>query len=122
LSIDVEAVIADIFNTALVLARRENNKQEMAKLQFNDLLNGIKRFSGYLMKGFFRIEEAIAASAKVAYFTQSMSKNKSESFVFFDEKINLTDCIISKPDYILLNKLKSTNSEAFYYWWKCLEL
>lgn len=122
LSIGVETVIADIFNTALVLARRENNKQELEKLQFNDLSNGLKRFSGYLMKGFFRIEEAIAASAKVAYFTQSISKNKSESFVLFDDKVNMTDWIISNPDYNFLNKLKRTNREAFYYWWKCLEL
>ena len=122
LSIDVEAVIDDIFNTALVLARRENNKQELEKLQFNDLSNGLKRFSGYLMKGFFRIEEAIVASAKVAYFTQCIFKNKLESFVLFDEKINMTDWIISNSDYNFLNKLKRTNRKAFYYWSKCLEL
>jgi len=122
LSIDVETVLADIFNTALVLAQRENNKQALEKLQFLDLSNGLKRFSGYLMIGFFRIEDAIAAAAKVAYFTQSLFKNKSESFVLFDDKVNMTDWIISNSEYIFLNKLKKTNREAFYYWWNCLEL
>lgn len=122
LTIDVETVIADIFNTALVLARRDYNKQDLEKLQFNDLSNGLKRFSGYLMKGFFRIEDAIAASAKVAYFTQSLFKNKSESFVLFAEKVNMSDWIITNPDYNFLNKLKRTNREAFYYWCKFLEI
>lgn len=120
--IQVENVIEDIFQTALILAKRERNQKDNDKLCFADLQSGLKMFNEYLITGSFKIEDAIVASAKAAYFTQVFLYDSSNSFELFYEGINMTDWNIINQEYNFLNRFKRTNRIAFYYWFKCLEL
>jgi len=40
----------------------------------------------------------------------------------FSSSLKTDSRLLNDPDYNFLNKLKRTNREAFFYWWKCLEL
>jgi hypothetical protein len=122
LKINIEDVIADIFSAAMILARRDKNKTEPDYSRFQDLSMGLSRFESYLMTGSFHIEDAIRSSAKVACFTQSLFKPGSFSFNLYTDQFDLSELIIENPDYNFLNRLKKTSKEAFYYWFKCLNM
>jgi len=121
-NIEVENVIDDIFETALILAKRERNRKEPDLSRFADLQSGLSMFKEYLITGSFRIEAAIIASAKAACFTQAFHQDISFSFQLFNESINMADWNISNPEFNFLNRFKRTNKAAFFYWYKCLEL
>ena len=122
LDITPENVIVDIFKTALILAKRDKNKTEPEKSQFRELQKGIKNLVNYLIKRNLRIEQAIAASAKIAYFTEIMKQNKLSEFSLYKSEKNIENVSIQNTDYNFLNRFKKTNKEAFYYWYKVIEL
>ncbi len=122
LNIEVNDVIEDIFTTALVLARRENNKEEPAKSNFIELQDGIKRFSEYLFTGSFRIDDAIVASAKAAFFTHKFLQSSTSSNELYSDNAEIASWTIENLNYNFPNRFKKTNKPAFYYWYKCLEI
>lgn len=122
LNIGMSKVIDDVFQAALILAKRENNREESAILRFADLQNGIKMFSGYLISGYFRIEEAIAASAKATYFVHHIMQETPGAFALFADTVDMTDWNIENPDFNFLNRFKRTNRPAFFYWYNALQL
>jgi len=122
LEINYEDVLIDIFNTSLLITKRENNKNEPDKTNFNELKLGLNSFKDYLIKNTFYIEQAIESCAKIAWFTELLKQNRFNEFALFSEKINTTDFIIENTEYNFINRLKKTNKPAFYYWYKCLEM
>jgi len=122
LSINYKDVIEDIFNTALIFAKRDKNKAEPEKSQFKELQTGTKNISNYLIIRNLKIEQAIASSAKTSYFTQLFLKDENVIFAPYSKQINLTELEIKNTDYNFINRFKKTNKEAFYYWFICLEL
>ena len=122
LNITNHDVIDDIFNTALLLAKRDNNKTEPDKSYFNDLQSGIKMFESHLIKSKFKIEDAIVASAKAACFTQHIKQTDVTHFEKFEENSDVFKTDISNTDYNFLNRFKKTNKQAYFYWYKCLHL
>jgi hypothetical protein len=121
LDIGLSEVTEDIFFTALTLAKRERNKEEPNVSWFRDLQQGLVNFAPFMILGTFRIENAIAASAKIACFTQNFISGRQPHFEPFGRKSNIEEWNIKNPDYNFLNRFKKTNPEAFYYWHKCLE-
>lgn len=79
---------------------------------------GIKNFTNFIIDH-FSIEEAITASAKVAYLTSLLNK-KNQEIERFKNPLEIKDWLIEDPTYNKLNKLKKTNPEAFFYWYKAL--
>ena len=64
----IEDVLDDTLETCLTIVRREKNPDEESKENFKLLEKGIRSFgAGYLMQGHFRIENAMVASARVAF-------------------------------------------------------
>ncbi len=122
LMIGANDVIDDIFNTALVLAKRDKNIQEPEKTCFFELQTGIKMFENYLIKSKFRIEQAIDASAKVAYFSQFMKDKPEFDFELFSPDSDVFSKEITGTEYNFLNRLKKTNKQAFFYWYKYFEV
>jgi predicted nucleotidyltransferase component of viral defense system len=122
LTITENDVIDDIFDTALVLAKRNKNKTEPNISYFRDLQSGIIKFESYLIKSNFKIEDAIAASAKVACFTQHLKTSENTTFEKFDENSDVFKLEISNTEFNFLNRLKKTNKQAYFYWYKCLLL
>lgn len=112
-----EDVVNDIIETGLLIARRETNKSELHLSNFNEIRRGLLQFKAYSTKGFFRIEEAIIASAKSALLAAKIRRNNMEVLAPFDKSRNKSDFLIELPDYIYLNKLPA---EPLYYWYQAL--
>ncbi|MBL1215521.1 MAG: nucleotidyl transferase AbiEii/AbiGii toxin family protein [Ignavibacteriae bacterium] len=122
LNITPEDILDDILKTAKLISLREKNKSEDEKSQFKEIQMGIRGFANFLISGNFRIDDAINASARVAYLASRL-KHKDfsphETFTNQDiSKINLTH-----PDWNYLNKLKKLpDKSGFFYWQKTIEI
>lgn len=112
----------DIFHTSIIIAKRDNNKEEPDKTYFSELQKGIISFNQFLATGSFRIEDAIIASAKATWITSILKTQKFDAFIKYNPVLDLTDFSITNLEYNFLNRFKRTNKEAFYYWYKTLEL
>jgi hypothetical protein len=67
------------------------------------------------------LEKAIVHASKAAYLS-TIIKNDSDEIQKFENPIQLKDWLITDVHYNKLNKLKKSNPEAFYYWYKIVEL
>ena len=121
-TLSIDDVIDDIFNTGLIFAKRERNNQEPEKSYFAELQDGLKKFSGFIITGAFRIDDAIASSAKAAYFTEKFRHNPLTPPEKYTDTSDLADWSIDNTEYNFLNRLKKTNKPAFFYWYRCLKL
>lgn len=120
LSITGKDVLEDIFNSALLIMIREKNKGEQFE-KFNEIKRGLLKIQGYIIGPAFRIERAIEASAKSAWFAMKLKNSNYSPIELYNPKIDLANLHIENKDYQFLNKLKRANKPAFYYWCKCLE-
>ena len=111
-----ENVLDDIFQTALLIVTRGSE----GKGNFEDLQKGIQRIKNLIFSETYRIEKAIIHASKAAYMATLIIHNAS-SFDKFDNAQQLKDWAISKPFNTKLNKLKKSNPEAFFYWYKIYE-
>ena len=114
-------VLDDIFQTALIIARRDNNTGE-DKIKFEELFEGIRNFNPFLIEGFFRIEQAQAASASVAYLASKLQNEDYSELKVYSSEIDIKELEIKNMRYHFLNRFKRTNTEAFYYWYQCLSI
>ena len=116
-------VLWDSINTCAIIARRERNSTKESKKKFADLNLGIRSFgSAFLMTGNFRIEEALAASARVAYLNAILLQPDITEIDYFEGQ-DTSQFTIEKVDWIFLNKLKrQPDKSIFYYWYKAVEL
>ncbi|MDF0718148.1 nucleotidyl transferase AbiEii/AbiGii toxin family protein [Muricauda sp. 334s03] len=116
-------VLWDAINTCAILARRERNLTDKTKTKFADLNLGIRSFgSAFLMTGNFRIEEALAASARVAYLNAILLQDEIIEIEYYEGQ-DLSKLPIEKADWTFLNKMKrQPDKSIFYYWFKAVEL
>ncbi|TDS52980.1 nucleotidyl transferase AbiEii/AbiGii toxin family protein [Myroides indicus] len=114
LDTDTEEVLKDTWLACYTLAERDMKSDEFKHLQL-----GIKNFTNFIIDR-FSIEEAITASAKVAYLTSLLNKGNQE-IERFKNPLEIKDWLIEHPTYNKLNKLKKTNPEAFFYWYKAIK-
>ncbi len=110
----------DIFNTALLIAKREKNKGGGLE-KFNEIKTGLLKIQGYIIGSAFRIEKAIGASAKSAWFAMKLKNKNYSPIELYNPGIDVAILQIENKAYQFLNKLKKANKPAFYYWYKCLE-
>lgn len=115
LNIDADEVLKDTWNACYTLAERDMKSDEFKHLQL-----GIKNFTNFIIDR-FSIEEAITASAKVAYLTSLLNKENQET-ERFKNPLEIKDWLIEDQTYNKLNKLKKTNPEAFFYWYKSISI
>jgi len=111
LNMDAKEVLEDTWQACYTLAERDTKSDDFKHLQL-----GIKNFTNFIIDR-FSIEEAITASAKVAYLTSILNKENQE-IERFKTPLEIKDWMIEDPSYNKLNKLKKTNPEAFFYWYK----
>lgn len=117
-----ELVLQDTFNICLILAKRgKGTSQE--KLNFTELQRGIRAFgSGFLMVGNFRIEDAIAASSRIAYLAAKILYNDLSPIEYYKSQ-DVKELNIENKDWNFLNRLKrQPDKSTFYYWYKALEI
>jgi len=111
-----EDVLNDIYQTALCIVTRGLDGNG----NFDDLQKGIQRIKNLIFSENHQIEKAIAHASKAAYMA-ILIKHNASSFDKFGHLQQLKDWIISEPLNTKLNKLKKSNPEAFFYWYKIYE-
>ncbi|MDT0294848.1 nucleotidyl transferase AbiEii/AbiGii toxin family protein [Mesonia ostreae] len=116
-------VLWDAIETCAIIAKRERNPTKETKKKFEELNRGIRSFgSAFLMTGNFRIEEALAASARVAYLNAILLQDEITEIEYYEGQ-NISELNIEKAEWAFLNKLKrQPDKSIFYYWFKTVEL
>jgi len=110
-------VLEDIYQTALCIVSRGTD----GKGDFEELQSGIGRISRYIFSESYQIEKAIAHASKAAYLSTLISLD-AKTIAKFENPLQLKDWQIAEPLNNKLNKLKKSNPEAFFYWYKIYEL
>jgi predicted nucleotidyltransferase component of viral defense system len=114
---DENDVLEDIYQTALCIVSRGTD----GKGNFEELKNGIRRISRFIFSESYHIEKAIAHASKAAYLSTLIFLN-AKTIAKFENPLQLKDWQIDEPLNNKLNKLKKSNPEAFFYWYKIYEL
>ncbi len=110
-------VLDDICQTALCIVTRGTD----GKGNFEELQKGLQRVGSFIFSESYHIEKAIAHASKVAYLSTLIQHN-AKTIDKFENPLQLKDWQIDKPLNNKLNKLKKSNPEAFFYWYKIYEL
>lgn len=116
LAVSPTDVLEDTREACYTLAERDAKSEAFKHLQL-----GIKNFTNFTIAR-FSIEEAIAAAAKVAYLTSLLNKGGNQGIERFKNPLEIKDWLIEDQTYNKLNKLKKTNPEAFFYWYKSISI
>lgn len=109
-------VLEDTQEACYILSSRDVKSEEFQHLQL-----GISNFVNFTISR-FNIEEAITAASKVAYLAEVLKYDSISSLEKFENPLQIKDWLIENQKFNKLNKLKKSNPEAFFYWWKTLEL
>ncbi len=110
-------VLEDIYQTSLnIVTRGTDGKGDFEQLQL-----GIRRITGFIFSESFHLEKAIILASKAAYIS-ILIREDADVIEKFDNPKLLKDWQIGKPLNNKLNKLKKSNPEAFFYWFKIYEL
>lgn len=117
-----EIVLQDMIDTCIILAKRGRGSDN-EKAKFRELQKGIIAFgTGYLMAGNFRIDDAVAASARVAYLAAKILVNDLSPIRYYEGQ-DMKDLIIEDQDWNFLMRLKrQPDKSIFYYWYHVVQL
>ena len=109
--LNVEEVLEDIYQTALLISLRGQEGEG----SYKELHTGIKNIRHYILSERFHLEKSIIPASKAAYLSASLGSDLKYINKFLDPK-EVEDWIIVQPGNTKLNKLKKNNPEAFFYW------
>lgn len=112
LSITTKEVLYDTWNACFLIATRDTSTDAFKHIQL-----GLRNFVNFTIDR-FSIDEAVTASAKVAYLTRLLNKDEIPKVEKFSSPLEIKDWMIENPLYNKLNKLRKNNPEAFFYWYK----
>lgn len=117
-----EIALQDTIDTCLIIAKRGIGSDD-EKEKFVELQKGIKAFgTGFLMTGKFRIDDAIPASARVAYLAAKILVKDLSPIAYYEGQ-DIKDMKIENPDWNFLNSLKRyPDKSSFYYWCLTVQL
>ena len=117
-----EDVLQDTIDTCVILAKRERGSTD-EKVKFRELQQGIRAFgTGFLMSGNFRMDDAVPASARIAYLAAKLLKQDFKPLERYEGQ-EIKDWNIEVQDWNFLNRLKrQPDKSSFFYWFKTVEL
>lgn len=110
-------VIEDIYQTALCIVTRGAD----GKGNFDELQKGIQRISRFVFSESYHIEKAIVHASKAAYLA-TLIKEDAAKIEKYNNPLQMKDWIIGEPMNTKLNRLKKSNPEAFFYWYKISQI
>ena len=111
-----EAVLEDIFQTALCISTRG----VMGNGDFEEIQGGISRVKGFVFSAAYHIEHAIVSAAKAAYLSTLIASSDKTMERYRNPSQN-KDLSIDHLSFNKLGRLKRTNPEAFFYWQRAIE-
>lgn len=112
-------ILDDIINTGILIAKREKNKDEPHLSNFKEIQAGLLQFKSYQVTSYFRIDEAIIASAKAALLAAMIKTGYTGKVESFTAGLKKKSFLIQHVDYNFLNKL---SVEALFYWSKTVAI
>ncbi len=117
-----EMVLRDTIATCIILAKRDRGNAD-EKVKFKELQKGITAFgTGFLMAGNFRIDDAVPASARIAYLAAKILLNDLSPITYYEDQ-DIKDLLIEDPNWNFLMRLKrQPDKSAFFYWYQTLQL
>ena len=110
-------VLDDIFQTSLCVSTRGMQ----GKGEFDELMAGIKSVNGFIFSESYQIDKAIVCASKAAYLSALIKKGVSV-FERYSDPSQIKEWQIGQTGYNKLNKLKKSNAEAFFYWYKACSM
>jgi predicted nucleotidyltransferase component of viral defense system len=110
-------VLNDIYQTALCIVSRGTDGSG----NFDELQKGIQRIVNLIFSESYQLEKAITHASKAAYMAM-LIKYDAKAIDEFGNLQQLKDWTINEPLNTKLNKLKKSNPEAFFYWYKIYEV
>ena len=114
---DIGLVLDDIYDTALTICTRGKS----GKARFAELEKGIRKVNAFIFSENYHIDKAITDASKAAYLATAIKYGKDEIRKFSNAQ-EVKGWIIEQPFDYRLNKLKKSNPEAFFYWYKIYEI
>lgn len=114
---DANQVLDDIIDTSLTISTRG----QLGSGNLDALMHGIAQLKQYIFSENYHIEKAITHAARAAYIA-AIIKAEGETIKRFTGPMEVKDWNITNQQYNKLNKLKKSNPEAFFYWYKTLSL
>ncbi len=121
LTYDIDLVLKDIINTALLIASKGSGLSRKEKNEFEELVRGIRSLNEYLINDRFTLEGAIVASAKAALIASKIMKDDNSEIKRYNEQ-PIQDYLINNERYNKLNKLKRTPGGGLFYWNNIIQL
>ncbi|WMN12990.1 nucleotidyl transferase AbiEii/AbiGii toxin family protein [Marivirga salinae] len=117
-----ENVLQDTLDTCLILAKKGSGTTD-EKSKFIELQRGITAFgTGFLMVGNFRIDDAVPASARIAYLAAKILHKEMSPLQYYNGQ-DIKELTIENQNWNFLNRLKrQPDKSSFYYWYKTVEL
>lgn len=106
-------VLEDIYQTSLCIVTRGAE----GKGDFDQLKQGVQRISRFVFSESYHIEKAITHASKTAYVA-TLIQHDIKTFEKYANPLQMKDWHIAEPMNIKLNRLKKSNPEAFFYWYK----
>lgn len=116
-SLSIKDVLEDIYQTSLCIVTRGTD----GKGDFNLLQQGIQRITRFVFSESYHLDKAIVHASKAAYLA-TLIKNDSVSIEKYSNPLQMKDWVIEEPMNMKLNRLKRTNPEAFFYWYRIATL
>jgi len=116
-NLSYKEALEDIYQTSLCIATRGAD----GKGDFGQLQKGIHSVSRFIFSESYHIEKAITHASKAAYLA-TLIKQDAESIEKYSSPLQMKDWFINKPMNSKLNRLKKSNPEAFFYWYKIYAL
>ncbi|MCD4726651.1 MAG: nucleotidyl transferase AbiEii/AbiGii toxin family protein [Pirellulales bacterium] len=113
-----ENVLDDTINTCLTISL----KGIINKDNYDEIAKGIKSIVNFIFFERYNIDKAIVHASKAAYLCALLKKNNNQIERFTGDIESIKDFLIEETDYNKLNKLKKSNTEAFFYWYRAIEL
>ncbi len=116
LSVSPIQVLEDTQEACYMLSTRDTKSEEFKHLQL-----GVSNFTNFTIAR-FNIEEAITAAAKVSYLSEGLKNETLTKLEKFNNPLQVKDWVIENQQFNKLNKLKKSNPEAFFYWYKTVSI
>jgi predicted nucleotidyltransferase component of viral defense system len=108
-----EDVLDDVFQTAMLMGTRGN----AGNGDYIEIQRGIQNIKNFIFSENFHLERAMVPSAKAAYIAV-MLKTGTAKIERYNNAQEIAAWELKQPLETRLNKLRKTNPEAFFYWYK----
>lgn len=114
---DHNDVLEDVIQTSLCIVSRGI----AGNGNFEELQSGIQRVSRFIFSEAFHLDKAITMASKAAYIA-CLIKYRSKIIEKYNNPLQMKAWEILDPMWPRLNRLKKSNPEAFFYWYKTHEI